>query len=376
PIIVKQPIHALKKDKNNTSQHLVQKQLVNKVGGNGVGEVTKDLISSNIDQQTQDMFPMNSQDALKKYDDQLTEYEKSEIHAYKNIYFIGKNEIKKIDCKDSLNNFGFDDERGDYRIVLNDHFAYRFEVFELLGKGSFGQVVKAFDHKHKMFVAVKTIRNKKRFHQQALVEVKILQTLREKDIQDQANVIHMNGHFYFRNHLCISFELLSINLYEFIKLNNFYGVSVSLVLQANFTSLDTSATKPNNTFGHLSSIQPENLLLKSKTKSAIKVIDFGSSCFDDQKIYTYIQSRFYRSPEIILGIPYTMGIDMWSLGCILAELHSGHPIFPGENEHEQLICIMEIFGVPPANILELSKRKKLFFGIEILIMSKMHRMSL
>ncbi|RKP16031.1 kinase-like protein, partial [Rozella allomycis CSF55] len=56
-----------------------------------------------------------------------------------------------------------------------------------------------------------------------------------------------------------------------------------------------------------------------------------------------------------------MGIDMWSLGCILAELHSGHPIFPGENEHEQLICIMEIFGVPPANILELSKRKKLFF---------------
>ncbi|RKP17725.1 hypothetical protein ROZALSC1DRAFT_23915, partial [Rozella allomycis CSF55] len=133
-----------------------------------------------LNQQTQDMFPMNSQDALKNYDDQLTEYEKSEIHAYKNIYFIGKNEIKKIDCKDSQNNFGFDDERGDYRIVLNDHFAYRFEVFELLGKGSFGQVVKAFDHKHKMFVAVKTIRNKKRFHQQALVEVKILQTLREK----------------------------------------------------------------------------------------------------------------------------------------------------------------------------------------------------
>lgn len=60
-------------------------------------------------------------------------------------------------------------------------------------------------------------------------------------------------------------------------------------------------------------------------------------------VYTYIQSRFYRSPEVILGHPYSMAIDMWSLGCILAELYTGYPLFPGESEVEQIACIMEVW---------------------------------
>ena len=78
-------------------------------------------------------------------------------------------------------------------------------------------------------------------------------------------------------------------------------------------------------------------------------------------MYTYIQSRFYRSPEVILGSEYGLGIDMWSFGCILAELLTGYPIFPGENEQEQLACIMEIFGPPPRDIIEKCTRRKLFF---------------
>ena len=79
-------------------------------------------------------------------------------------------------------------------------------------------------------------------------------------------------------------------------------------------------------------------------------------------MYTYIQSRFYRSPEIILGLDYTMAIDMWSLGCIIAELYTGVPIFPGENEQEQLACIMEVLGVPDPELIQLSERRNLFFG--------------
>ena len=79
-------------------------------------------------------------------------------------------------------------------------------------------------------------------------------------------------------------------------------------------------------------------------------------------VYTYIQSRFYRAPEVILGLPYTTAIDMWSLGCIVAELHTGYPLFPGENEVEQLACIMEVFGPPSSQILQCSTRRKLFFG--------------
>lgn len=80
------------------------------------------------------------------------------------------------------------------------------------------------------------------------------------------------------------------------------------------------------------------------------------------EVYTYIQSRFYRSPEVILGMNYHMAIDMWSLGCILAELYTGFPIFPGENEQEQLSCIMEVLGIPDKEFINRSSRRKLFFG--------------
>lgn len=62
------------------------------------------------------------------------------------------------------------------------------------------------------------------------------------------------------------------------------------------------------------------------------------------------------------GLTYNTAIDMWSLGCILAELFTGYPLFPGENEQEQLACIMEIQGVPSKHLVEKSTRKKLFFG--------------
>ena len=110
-------------------------------------------------------------------------------------------------------------------------------------------------------------------------------------------------------------------------------------------------------------LKPENILLKNRSQTAIKVIDFGSSCFEDKRLYTYIQSRFYRAPEIILGIPYSTKIDVWSFGCILAELHTGNPLFPGESEAEQLLCIMEVLGVPSAEVLAQATRTDLFFKL-------------
>ena len=108
-------------------------------------------------------------------------------------------------------------------------------------------------------------------------------------------------------------------------------------------------------------LKPENVLLKAPQRSGIKVIDFGSSCFTDERVYTYIQSRFYRSPEVILGLPYGCEIDMWSFGCILAELCTGYPLFPGEDETEQLLCIMEVLGLPPTQLVDEATRRKMFF---------------
>ena len=84
--------------------------------------------------------------------------------------------------------------------------------------------------------------------------------------------------------------------------------------------------------------------LFSVKSPTIKVIDFGSACHESSHVYTYIQSRFYRSPEILLGLPYTSAIDMWSLGCIVAELFIGIPLFPGSSEYNQLFRIIEMLG--------------------------------
>lgn len=151
-----------------------------------------------------------------------------------------------------------------------------------------------------------------------------------------------------------------MNLYEFIKCHDFRGFSLKLIRRFTKQLLSSLVLLKEHKVIHCD-LKPENILLAHPAHSEIKVIDFGSSCLENEKVYTYIQSRFYRSPEVILGMTYGMPIDMWSLGCILAELATGYPIFPGENEQEQLACIMEIFGPPEKHLIEKSTRKKLFF---------------
>ena len=111
----------------------------------------------------------------------LNIFERGEIVDFKEIYFCGTQNAKKHvgDLNAQSANFGYDDDRGDYKIIEGDHLAYRYEIVDILGKGSFGQVARCVDHKTGGLVAIKIIRNKKRFHQQALVEVNILQKLRE-----------------------------------------------------------------------------------------------------------------------------------------------------------------------------------------------------
>uniref|UniRef100_A0A8B9T4X9 Dual specificity tyrosine phosphorylation regulated kinase 3 n=1 Tax=Anas platyrhynchos TaxID=8839 RepID=A0A8B9T4X9_ANAPL len=162
--------------------------------------------------------------------------------------------------------------------------------------------------------------------------------------------------FTFRNHICMTFELLSMNLYELIKRNKFQGFSIQLVRKFAHSILQCLDALYRNKIIHCD-LKPENILLKQQGRSGIKVIDFGSSCFEHQRVYTYIQSRFYRAPEVILGSRYGMPIDMWSFGCILVELLTGYPLFPGEDEGDQLACMMELLGMPPQKLLDQSKGK-------------------
>ncbi|XP_018585267.2 dual specificity tyrosine-phosphorylation-regulated kinase 2-like [Scleropages formosus] len=304
-------------------------------------------------------IPLTPEQAMKQYMPKLTPFEHQEIFSYPEIFFLGPNAKKRPGVVGGSNNCGYDDDQGSYIHVPHDHVAYRYEVLKVIGKGSFGQVVKAYDHKTHQLVALKMVRNEKRFHRQAAEEIRILEHLRKQDKDATMNVVHMLEHFTFRNHICMTFELLSMNLYELIKKNKFQGFSLPLVRKFAHSILQCLDCLHKNRIIHCD-LKPENILLKQQGRSGIKVIDFGSSCYEHQRVYTYIQSRFYRAPEVILGSRYGMPIDMWSLGCILAELLTGYPLLPGEDEGDQLACVIELLGMPSQKLLDSSKRAKNF----------------
>jgi len=305
-------------------------------------------------------FPLGPGKALKLFMGKMSDYEKGEILDYRKVYFLGLESKKIKGTPKKTPNYGYDSEQGDYKTVIRDHIAYRYEVLEYLGKGSFGQALKWFDHKTNEYVALKIIRNQEKFQYQASVEVKVLQHIKDMDTEDTTNLIRMKDYFVFRSHVCIVFELLSMNLYEFIKNTDFRGVSMGLIRRFAIQLLHSLKFIKEQEIIHWD-LKPENILLKTPTKSGIKIIDFGSSWFMDEIVYTYIQSRFYRAPEIMLGIPYTASIDMWSFGCIAAELFWGLPLFPGESEREQMSLLIEILDVPNDVVIAKSPYKHKFF---------------
>ncbi|KAJ8396414.1 hypothetical protein AAFF_G00017200 [Aldrovandia affinis] len=259
-------------------------------------------------------------------------------------------------------NDGYDDDNYDYIVKNGEKWMDRYEIDSLIGKGSFGQVVKAYDRVEQEWVAIKIIKNKKAFLNQAQIEVRLLELMNKHDTEMKYYIVHLKRHFMFRNHLCLVFEMLSYNLYDLLRNTNFRGVSLNLTrkfAQQMCTALLFLAT-PELSIIHCD-LKPENILLCNPKRSAIKIVDFGSSCQLGQRIYQYIQSRFYRSPEVLLGMPYDLAIDMWSLGCILVEMHTGEPLFSGANEVDQMNKIVEVLGIPPNHILDQAPKARKFF---------------
>ncbi|KAJ8381776.1 hypothetical protein SKAU_G00025540 [Synaphobranchus kaupii] len=327
----------------NTSESIGTKSLSNKL--------EKEKSSEGL------RLPMSPTEALQNFQERLTEFEQEEITDYSEIWYLGL-ETKKIEgSQGTPQNSGYDDEHGSYIKVLHDHIGYRFEVLEVIGKGSFGQVLKCLDHKTNELVAIKVIRNKKRFHHQALVELKILDAVRRKDRDNYHNVIHMKEYFYFRNHLCISFELLGVNLYELIKKNNFQGFSLALVRRFTHALLKCLQMLHREKIIHCD-LKPENILLAQKGQGSIKVLTLGPAVMSSRECTPTSRVVSIALQRSSWATPYSMAIDMWSLGCILAELYTGYPLFPGESEVEQIACIMELLGLPPNDFVQTASRKR------------------
>ncbi|KAF3934381.1 hypothetical protein ABW20_dc0102034 [Dactylellina cionopaga] len=267
-----------------------------------------------------------------------------------------------------VKNDGYDNEDSDYILYVNDILGSeeaghknRYLILDVLGQGTFGQVVKCQNLRTQEVVAVKVVKNRTAYFNQSMMEVSVLDLLNSKlDKNDEHHILRLKDTFIHRQHLCLVFELLSVNLYELIKQNQFRGLSTTLV-RVFAQQLLNALTLLNKAKLIHCDLKPENILLKNLESPIIKVIDFGSACDERQTVYTYIQSRFYRSPEVLLCLPYSSAIDMWSLGCIVVELFLGLPLFPGSSEYNQVARIVEMLGLPPTWMLEMGKQSGEFF---------------
>lgn len=264
-----------------------------------------------------------------------------------------------------VHNCGHDNADNDYICRVGDKLSnpdgQSYEILERLGHGTFGQVLKCNPSSGGQPIALKIIKNKPAYFHQALVEVRILQMLNQDfDPDDEKRIVRMLDFFVYRKHLCIAFELLSVNLYDVLKQNSFRGVSISLIRVLTEQLLKAMKCLREAFVIHCD-LKPENVLLSNMQHAKIKLIDFGSACFEKHSVYSYIQSRFYRSPEVLLSLPYTSAIDMWSLGCICAELFLGLPIFPGHSEYDQVCRIVEVLGCPPTSMLDMGKNTRRYF---------------
>eukprot|EP00063_Salmo_salar_P008381 XP_013983216.1 PREDICTED: homeodomain-interacting protein kinase 3-like isoform X4 [Salmo salar] len=254
---------------------------------------------------------------------------------------------------------------GDYQLVQHEvlcSMKNTYEVLDFLGRGTFGQVVKCWKRGTGEVVAVKILKNHPSYARQGQIEVGILARLSGENA-DEHNLVRAFECFQHRSHTCLVFEMLEQNLYDFLKQNKFSPLPLKVirpVLQQVATAL-----RKLKTMGLIhADLKPENIMLVDPVRQPyrVKVIDFGSASHVSKAVCsTYLQSRYYRAPEIILGLPFCEAIDMWSLGCVIAELFLGWPLYPGAQEYDQIRYISQTQGLPGEHLLNVGTKTARFF---------------
>lgn len=213
-------------------------------------------------------------------------------------------------------------------------------------------------------VCLKVIKNTKDFFDQSLDEIKILELLRQTGKCDENYILRVKTFFYYREHLIIVTELLRQNLFEFGKfiLDNDEEPYFTLPRLAYITRQCLISLRFVHNLGLVhSDVKPENILLGSYSRAQIKLIDFGSSCYLTDRQSSYIQSRSYRAPEVVLGLPYDGKIDVWSLGCVVAEMYTGDVTFQNDSIVSMLSRIEAFRGSFPRHMIAQGRQCGRFF---------------
>uniref|UniRef100_A0AC34R4E2 Protein kinase domain-containing protein n=1 Tax=Panagrolaimus sp. JU765 TaxID=591449 RepID=A0AC34R4E2_9BILA len=270
-------------------------------------------------------------------------------------------------CKEQCSSCGVPRE-GDMKIVANHHLKVNeytdYIVTHFLGRGVFGQVVQAVRLQTSQTFAVKVLKNTPSYYEQGKTELSVLLRLMKYGAQRQP-VTNLVEAFEMNGHLCLVFELYKENLYEYLKRNRFTPLSVANIRHIGYQLLQALEFLLTCKVIH-TDIKPENIMFVNKNANdfEIRLIDFGSAVVTDRPAIEccYLQSRYYRSPEVLVRSEITAASDMFSVGCVLAELYIGYPLMAGNNEYEQLRLIMEMLGPLPNSLIASGKSGTRFFN--------------
>nr|POF03988.1 serine/threonine-protein kinase prp4 [Quercus suber] len=280
---------------------------------------------------------------------------------------IDTKEAKTLD-QSLLDNWDYPD--GHYRIILNELLDGRYAVQQQIGKGTFATVVRAMDAKTGNAVAIKIACNNDTMYKAGQKETDILQVLNAEDVDDKKHIIRLQRSFVHKAHLCLVFENMNADLREVLKK---FGRNVGISPQA----IRSYAQQMFLALAHMkkceiihADLKPDNILISDKL-SVLKVCDLGTATtVTEAEITPYLVSRFYRAPEVILGMEIGYPIDMWSIGCTLFELYTGRILFAGTDNNQMLRIIQECRGKIPMRMLKLSQLAAEHFDQEGIFISQ------
>lgn len=254
----------------------------------------------------------------------------------------------------------WDDIEGYYKLISNELVNDgRYRIIKGLGRGVFANVAQAEAAQADengpagRLVAIKMIRRNDLMRKASQKEMDFLRKVNEADPQDKRHIIRLLGSFDHKGHLCIVFEHMSKNLRDLLKEEtNGHGLALPAVRTYAKQMFVGLQHLQNCQVIHLD-LKPDNVLV-SPDKKTIKLADFGTAVDkrDQVERTEYLVSRFYRAPEIILGMEIGYPCDMWAVACTVYELWTGKILFPGRSNNQMIKAFMDCLGWPSEKLLK------------------------